>query len=202
MTPRRPCNLSTPTGIVPSGSHGVQSNLTPQHGGKSSLTSLARMMSESLWEESGCHSSYPRCAAAPKEWPTTIQHPCPSLFGMRPISVLSRWEVWWTRLPKEAAPKDPGWCQGSPVLGGESPPADARHVSPTVREWTGVLNEPWNLWPHSWMQRFWMTACPATGSKSCPHGCWSLWIPQPLRNKTTAGAVGLRPEVHLQQAMA
>ena len=79
-TPSRPHHLSPPLIIVLSGSSGVQSSLTPQHAGENSPSSLARVMSRSLWGGSGHHSSYPRWAAAPEEWPTTTLccwHPSP-----------------------------------------------------------------------------------------------------------------------------
>ena len=107
---------------------------------------------------------------------------------------------WGAGLPPETAPKDPSLCQGSPVLGTESPATNNRHVSSTGGECTGA--------PMRHGTSYLIHRCRGSGwqitfqLESHPHRHQSLQIPQLLRNEATAGAVGLRPEMHLQWPMA
>ena len=68
-----------------------------------------------------------------------IQHHQLPIAWNRTVSALSWYKVWGIGWPSKTFPKDPGICQGSPVLGRESPAADARCVLPTGREHMGTL---------------------------------------------------------------
>ena len=149
MTSSRPCCLSPPTIMVLCGSGGMWSSSTPWHGGKSSLRSLARVMSKNLWGGFGHHPSYPRWAVAPERWPMTIQHCWPHTpWNRTDFSPLLMWGL-GDRTTTWNSPKRP-WLTPriSRYWDGEIPAADARWVLPTGRAcWSS--DEPWNLWPHS-----------------------------------------------------
>ena len=145
MTPSRCHCLSPPTIIVLSGSSGAQSSLTPQHGGKSSLRSPARVMSKSLWGGSRHHSSYPGWAAMRKRWPMTIQcHQFLTLWNGTNFYPFPIWSV-MDRTANWNNPKRPWLMPRLSSIGWKMPSCQCK-VSLT-NWWRACWssNEPWNL---------------------------------------------------------
>ena len=141
-TPSIPCCLSCPSIIVASGWRGMQSNMTPQNGGKSSLRSLARWMFRRLWDGSGCCFSW---ATMPMRWLTIIWC-CQPLtlwtkidFYLFPIGGLVGSITAWSSLQWP-------WCTPRPCSIGWKKASCCHQVSLT-NWWRACWNsdKPWNL---------------------------------------------------------